>query len=154
MIQPSVRSVRIRTSCRPEPEVSEALEEGLGVLLGELQIGLSELEELAAGTKAMERQRRIDPGAEHHSQTGGQVPDQVVERLEHVSSVDVMQIVQDQRDRPVEIADVGGERLRRREWRPVPGVDDPVERLDADAGLVTLHRGDEVGPEMNRVVVE
>ena len=138
----------------PQSQISEALEEGHCVLLGELQVRLAQLEELTASPESVECQRGVDPGAEDHPQADRHVLHEVVQCLEHVAGLNAMQIVEDQRDGPVEVGQVGRQRLHGRHGLVVVGVHHHVERLDADAGLVALERGNEVCPEVDGVGVQ
>ena len=119
----------------------------MGLAGGEPEVGGSQLDELAAGAKPRQRQRRVGPGGQDDPEPLGQVLDEERDRLVHLGLGDDVVVVEDQHTG----VGVGGE-----------VVDQAGDRVEGRGGGVgrgarlqpgPLQGGHEVGEEPGDVVV-
>lgn len=130
-----------------------AVEEGRGLSDREAQIGRPDFGQLIAGAQAGKRQRRIGAGEHDQAHLRRQMIQQERERLVDRPAGDRVAIVQDERERPSNFAQLvdqaGEDGLGRGRLR---GLQQP-QRDGAEAPLQRAERGDEIGEKARRIVV-
>ncbi len=116
------------------------------------QVGLAELGELAGHPQPVQGQRRVGAAGHDQAELGGGVPEQEPELARHLWAGRLMQVVQDQHHRPVELQQAAHHRAK----EPVA---DLGLRFEAGQEPVRGHgtgpaqRGQHLGPEPRRVLV-
>ena len=129
------------------------VEVGRGLLGGEAQVGGADLDQLAARPQPRQRQGRVGPAGDHQVQLRREVVEQEGHRVVDLARLDDVVVVEDQHDVPVDGAEVveeGGEhRLHGQRLRCL----EELEGAGAHRRSEGPEPGDDVGPEVRRVVV-
>ncbi len=104
-----------RRTARPRGRLSSRRR----LLQGEGQVGLPDLAELAGHPQPVQGQRRVGAGGHDQAELGGGVPEQEPELADHGLAGRLMQVVQDQHHRAVELGQAADE-----------GAQEPVADLE------------------------
>ncbi len=138
---------------RLEPQAHHVVEEGGRLLVGESQVGRTDLLQLAAGAQARQRQRRVGPGHDRDGDLRGKVVEQERHGLVDRRVVDEVVVVQREHRRPgqrVEVVHQADQHVLGRQ--PAVGVQQGA-RLCARLRDGALDGGHEVGEEAAQVAV-